>query len=178
MADIQADLVGRNSLCIGISGLDCSGKTSLTETLKAKLEQNAVRVEQLHVDDFNNQSVQAEVYGKFVNGHFNQHDVDHYYQNSVDYVALLRAIQAQKVFAGVLLVEGVFLFKPPLGALFDKKVFLQTSYANARKRYELRKSKVGDNRPIEVFDDIWVPTYERYCGEHNVLNLVDCIIQT
>jgi len=163
---------------IGINGLDCAGKTTLAQVLQQQLITSGVHAELMHVDDFNDLSVQKRVYSAYCDGEFTKDLFEQYYRSSVDYAALQDAIQVTRERKnGPIIVEGVFLYRPPLADLFDVKVFLMVPYEVARKRYAARKIQAGDDRPIQVFDEIWVPAYERYCREFSPDKAADLIFE-
>jgi len=119
----------------------------------------------ISIDDYNNTHVQKLVYEAHQKGLLTD-DLRHlYYHNSIDYPAVAGAITASRRHIDVTLIEGIFLFKNALNHLLDVKVFLPISQNTARKRYAARKEKIGDDRPLSVFDDIWLPSFERYCRE-------------
>jgi uridine kinase len=159
---------------IGINGLDCAGKTTFAKALQVGCAQQGISSTLLHVDDFNEIAVQREVYEAYEASEFTEALLDKYYHFSVNYPALAAAITAEKQRAGqLLIIEGVFLFRPPVADLLDMRVFLSAPIDTARARYAARKVQVNDTRPTEVFDDIWVPAFDRYCGEFDPENTAD-----
>lgn len=158
---------------IGINGLDCSGKTTLAKALYEVSTNAGVIVKLLHVDDYNNAEKQAELYGAYAEGAFGPAQLDDYYQNSVNYDLLRKTVIDAQQGVDLLIVEGVFLYKPILASLFDYKVLLKVKPELGFERYKKRKAEVGDTRPASVFNDIWVPAYKRYEKKCRVIDLAD-----
>jgi len=162
--------------CVGVNGLDCAGKTTFADALYSSLSVKGLRAKLIHVDDYNNQPVQAEIYAAYEAGKFTPALFEKYYTSSVNYGALkevvCRELQADSV---IIIVEGVFLYKPSLVDLFDLKVFLPVDPAVAKMRYQERKIQIGDTRPVSVFEHIWQPAFERYsaeCQPHEIADKV------
>lgn len=163
--------------CIAVNGMDCSGKTTLAHELLSACKDRRIEAKMLHVDDFNDLAVQSRIYSAFSAGKFSSALFDEYYRTSINYAILAKAIENQKrQSTGVLIVEGVFLFKPPLLSMFDYKVFIEIDVTIARERYTVRKIKVGDTRPVEVFDEIWLPAFVRYCSEVEPEKIADTVL--
>ena len=147
--------------------MDCSGKTTLAQALYENLVSRNINSRLLHIDDYNNRDVQDKVYTAYKEGVFTDELAGLYYQNSIHYKAVALAIATSRQQHDVTLIEGVFLFKDCLSPLLDIKIFLPVSLGLAKSRYEVRRQQGDDPRPISVFDDIWVPAFERYCREEN-----------
>jgi uridine kinase len=160
-----ADLMPDRPVAIGINGLDCSGKTTFARALYEKLNSRNINCALLHIDDYNNLAVQKRVYDAHEKGAFTEELLDLYYRDSIHYDVAADAISRSRTEYDVTIIEGVFLFKNCLEILLDIKVFIPVNPPLARTRYEKRKGKVGDNRPVSVFDDIWLPTFKRYVRE-------------
>jgi uridine kinase len=170
------DWVSNRCGAIGVNGLDGAGKTTYALGLQRFLENQGRESCLLHVDDFNNDEVQDEIYEAFSSGELTSAHLDKYYRSSVDYRALFDAIKMAKQRTRYVVVEGVFLFKQPLPQILDFKVFLETEPSVARDRFEQRQLELGDGRPVEVFDRIWLPAFERYCVEESPLETADLIV--
>ena len=151
---------------VGVNGLDGAGKTEFARRFRDWLRNNALSCDLLHVDDFNNPIVQAEIYAVYETGGFNDETFERYYQDSIHYKDLRSAILAAQRSGHIVLVEGVFLFRTGLRDLFDAGVFIEVPFAEARVRFMRRRIEVKDTRSPSVFDDIWLPAFQRYCLEY------------
>ncbi|PHS79713.1 MAG: hypothetical protein COB59_00015 [Rhodospirillaceae bacterium] len=152
-------------MVIGINGLDCSGKTTFSKALHGKLRGRNIKTALLHIDDYNDLKVQKLIYQAHEKGDFTKDLLNLYYNNSIHYDAVLRAVTASRENFQVTIIEGVFLFKECLLPNLDIKVFLSVDPVQARARYVKRKDDMGDKRPVSVFDEIWMPAFARYCSE-------------
>ncbi|VAV98149.1 hypothetical protein MNBD_ALPHA02-2357 [hydrothermal vent metagenome] len=157
--------IKKKPITVGINGLDCSGKTTCAQALYEKLVSRNINSRLLHIDDYNNRDVQDRVYTAHKEGVFTDELADIYYQNSIHYKVVAEAISASRQQYDVTLIEGVFLFKDDLVQSMDIKIFLSIEPSLARARYEKRKLSIADARPASVFDDIWLPAFNRYCRE-------------
>jgi len=166
LAEIESR-IKKPPITVGINGLDCSGKTTVAQALYEKLVSRNINSRLLHIDDYNNRDVQDKVYTAHKEGVFTDELADLYYQNSIHYKAVAEAICASRQQYDVTLIEGVFLLKEDLSPLLDVKIFLPVSPDLAKSRYEKRRQQEYDPRSISVFDDIWLPAFERYCREQN-----------
>ncbi len=119
----------------------------------------------LHIDDYNNLDVQKLIYTAHQDNALTAQLLDHYYENSLHYDDVIKAIASTRKSHDVTLIEGVFLFKACLMASLDIKIFLPIDPDTARERYLSRKIQENDHRPASVFDDIWLPSFTRYCAE-------------
>lgn len=175
---IRAQRANGLSSVIGINGLDCAGKTTLSFQLREHLCEQNTEVGLLHVDDFNDSVFQDSFYRRYITNGVSAIDLDNYYNRSICYRDLKEAILAHSSETNVLLVEGVFLYKPVLRELFTFKIFIDVALQTATERYAKRRTQVGDPRPLAVMSDIWIPAFERYASENNLRAISDIVINS
>lgn len=166
--------LGRHA-AVGIGGLDGAGKTTFAKQLAESLKAEGLTPTLLHIDDFNNHTVQKRIYDAYMRGVFTAEHFDTYYRESIDYKAAANAVTEAKS-KGLVIVEGVFLFKPQLNHLFDLRFEIDAPPGAARAWFAKRKNETGDLRPLEVFDDIWLPAFLRYKKEHGSHFSVDITV--
>ncbi len=157
------DMITCGPVVVGINGLDCSGKTTFAGALFAALQRRPVKTALLHIDDYNNHHLQKIIYQAHERGEFSEELLDRYYHDSIHYDDVADAIISSRKNHDVTIIEGVFLFKDCLAPLLDIRIFLPIAVDMARGRYTARKQQVGDSRDVSVFDDIWLPAFQRYC---------------
>ena len=160
-----SQLITNLPIVIGLTGMDCAGKTTLAKKIFEDLKSQGHHCTLLHIDDFNNHEVQDRIYRSYEKGLFSEELGELYYHKSIDYPAVAQAIVKSREQYEVTIIEGVFLFKDMLRPLIDLRIFMPVDPMVARRRYIQRRTEVADTRPISVFDDIWWPAFERYCME-------------
>lgn len=170
-----ADMISDRPVVIGINGLDCSGKTTFASALYDKLSSKNMKCALLHIDDYNNFETQKVIYEAHAQGAFTEDFLDLFYTDSIHYDNAAKAIAESRHHYAVTIIEGVFLFKDCLAPVMDIKIFLPVDPALAKARYVERKEQIGDDRPLSVFDDIWLPAFERYVREVQPENMSDFI---
>ena len=143
---------------VGVDGVDAAGKTVLADELARVLQMRGVTVIRASIDGFHRPRVERQARGKF--------SPEGYYLDSFNYDALIRsllaplgpggsrryqtsvfdfihdsAVEAEEHLAAagdILLMEGVFLFRPELEQYWDFKIFVDVSFetnlARALKR--------------------------------------------
>ena len=162
---------------IGINGIDCAGKTTLAKDLSGQLKQSGINNEIFHIDDFNNPKVEKETYRAFVSGNWNENDFDRYYEAIIDFQKARGAVEAASAKNGIVIVEGIFLFQPQLNNIFNYRIYLEVDVPVALTRFEERRRLKGDDRPVEIFKDIWVRAHNKYVSEINPQKICDLLIQ-
>ena len=161
---------------IGINGIDCAGKTSLAKDLSGRLKQSGIKNEICHIDDFNDPKVEKETYRVFASGNWNENDFDRYYESIIDFQKAREAIKKAAAINEIVIVEGIFIFRPKLKITFDYRIYLEVDASVALARFEQRRRLQGDARPVEIFEDIWVRAHNRYVSEVNPQKISDLII--
>ena len=162
---------------IGINGIDCAGKTTLAKDLSGELKQSGINNEIFHIDDFNNKKVEKETYRAFASGNWNENDFDRYYESIIDFQKTREAVEEAAAKNEIVIVEGIFIFRPKLKITFNYRIYLEVDASVAQTRFEERRRLNGDDRPVEIFKDIWVRAHNKYVSEVNPQKISDLIIQ-
>lgn len=142
---------GKN-LIVGLSGIEGSGKSTWATALERGLLERGAAVRLIHLDDF--------LHPKKIR-HANPDQVKGYYEDNFDFRSLVRAVldpvreaisvrskfplleletdqilEQDFVFEGpgVVIVEGVLLFRRELHQKFDVRVWLHISFEDAMER--------------------------------------------
>lgn len=160
----SARLCAGKNLIVGISGIDGSGKSTLADELVRRLTEQGVTATSVHLDDFLNPKTIR---------HENTDQIDGYFDDNFDYDSLINSVigparahsrvQSQHPVLdletdqvstcdfmfdgpGVLVVEGVFLFRQELRGYFDLKVWLDIGFDDALARIltRSRDRRYGD----------------------------------
>ena len=104
---------------MAIDGVDASGKTTLADELVAPLSEAGHDVRRISADDFLNP---AEI--RYRQG---RDSADGFYRDSFDYGALRAALAALSD-EGVTIVDGIFLLRSELRALWHFSIFLRATF--------------------------------------------------
>ena len=161
---------------IGINGIDCAGKTTLAKDLSGRLKQSGISNEIFHIDDFNNKKVEKETYRAFASGNWNENDFDRYYESIIDFQKARAAVEAATVKNEIVIVEGIFIFRPQLKITFNYRIYLEVHASVALTRFEQRRRLRGDVRPVEIFTDIWVRAHNKYVSEVHPQKMSNLVI--
>ena len=162
---------------IGINGIDCAGKTTLAKNLSGQLEQSGIKNKIFYIDDFNDPKVEKETYRAFASGNWNENDFDRYYESIIDFQKASEAVAKAAVKNEIVIVEGIFIFRSKFKITFNYRIYLEVDASIALARFEQRRRLKGDDRPVEIFEDIWVRAHNKYVSEVNPQKISDLIIQ-
>ena len=104
-------------LSLGISGIDCSGKSTLAKELFSEAKAMGIGGELAQVDDFIIPRAERKRGGP---AHID------YFENTFDHAGFKRKVDSLKTRSNASLVigEGVFVFKKELAPLWDIKVWI------------------------------------------------------
>lgn len=156
------------NLIVGISGIDGSGKSTLARQLESGLKSQGVVASQISLDDF--------LQPKEIR-HKNPNQIHGYFEDNFDYESLIIKVLSplrhtvlvdckipvlnletdqisEQEFRfpgpGVLIVEGVFLFRKELRDAFDLKIWIQIDFDLAMTRVlsRSRDKRYGDAAAI------------------------------
>ena len=180
---------------IGINGVDTSGKTIFSERFARFLEITGLKTAVLHLDDFHNP---AEVRRQ------GENEVDAYYQHAFDYEKVCREILAPLQRDGrldrdvmclsldtdryevrrhfsldaetVLLIEGVLLFREPLAAYLDGRIYLQISFEEVLRRAAVRDVPKYGQAILTRYVEKYLPVQKRYLAECDPLRQSDVVL--
>ena len=164
------------SFVVGINGIDCSGKTTFAKSVSKYFTQHKIENDRLDIDNFNNPSIVSETYKAFVSGSWDEEDLNKYYELIINYSDAIRAVSESKKKYSLVILEGIFIYKPQLVDLFDFKIYLDIDISLGRKRFAKRWSLKQDKRPFEIYDEIWMLSHIRYESEVHPRRISDLVI--
>ena len=176
-SNYERDKKQNSPYIIGINGIDCAGKTTLAKDLSGELKQSGINNEIFHIDDFNNEKVEKETYRAFASDNWNANDFDRYYESIIDFQKAREAVEAASASNEIVIVEGIFIFQPHLNNIFNYRIYLEVDASVALTRFEERRRLKGDDRPVEIFEDIWVRAHNKYVSEVYPQKICDLLIQ-
>ena len=164
------------SFVVGINGIDCSGKTTFAKSVSKYFTHHKIENDCLDIDNFNNRAIESETYKAFVSGSWDEKDLNKYYKLIINYSDAIRAVSEYKKKYPLVILEGIFIYKPQLADLFDLKIYLDIDISLGRKRFAKRWSLKQDKRPFEIYDEIWMLSHIKYESEVHPKRISDLVI--
>jgi phosphoglycolate phosphatase-like HAD superfamily hydrolase/uridine kinase len=186
---------GRRALVVGITGIDLSGKTQLTESLAAYLTSRHQPVMVIHLDDFHHPRAYRNS---------GADPVENYWQRNFNYAALIRELlipirekseystvltlldlltdqyQVQKQYSferdTIVLLEGIFLFRPELSPYLDYKIFVDIPFEESRRRAVIRDVPIFGDTILKRYTEKYWPAQKRYLEEYPPRQKADLVI--
>ena len=166
----------KRSFAVGINGIDCSGKTTFAKAMSKYFSYYKIVNNHLDIDTFNNPVIESETYQAYVSDSWDEEDLNKYYKLIINYSDAIRAVSESKKIYPIVILEGIFIYKPQLADLFDLKIYLDINISLGRKRFAKRRSLKQDKRPFEIYDEIWMLSYIRYESEVHPKQISDLVI--
>ncbi len=164
------------SFVVGINGIDCAGKTTFAKSVSKYFTHHKIENDHLDIDNFNNSVIESETYKAFVSGSWDEEDLNKYYELIINYSDAIRAVSESKKKYSLVILEGIFIYKPQLVDLFDLKIYLDIDISLGRKRFAERRNLKQDKRPFEIYDEIWMLSHIRYESEVHPKRISDLVI--
>jgi len=161
---------------VGINGIDCSGKTTFAKAMSKYFSYYKIVNNHLDIDTFNNPVIESETYKAFVSDSWDEEDLNKYYKLIINYSDAIRAVSESKKIYPIVILEGIFIYKPQLADLFDLKIYLDIDISLGRKRFAKRRSLKQDKRPFDIYDKIWMLSQIRYESEVHPKQISDLVI--
>jgi uridine kinase len=188
--------LGRQRLRVGIDGLTAAGKTSFGHELAAYVSRAGRPVLRASLDDFKRPWRERHLYDRETG--------PGYYRNAFDYDAVTRLLLEPAGSDGsgacvlcsidpltqidhsdvvtpaaddaVLIVDGVFAFRPEINAHWDFRVWLEIDPQQSIRRGAARDQDWAGSEAEAVHRDRYLPAEELYLAEVDPLRLVDVVI--
>ena len=164
------------SFVVGINGIDCSGKTTFSKAMSKYFSYNKIENDCLDIDNFNNPAIESATYQAYVSDSWDEKDLNKYYKLIINYSDVIRAVSEYKNKYPLVILEGIFIYKPQLADLFDLKIYLDINISLGRKRFAKRRILKQDKRPFEIYDEIWMLSHMRYESEVHPKRISDLVI--
>lgn len=184
-------------LIVGITGVDTSGKTQLTNELKVALINQGYQVQVVHVDDFHNEK--AIRYANELS------EPDQYYYRSIDFEKiardLLQLIKKNRRLETtinhlnldtdtwtynkkylinpqtIVLLEGVFIYRDETRPFIDTFIHLHVDEAIVLERAQLRDKPKQGEEVIRKYHAKYLPAQRRYLEKYNPCLIADVIVE-
>lgn len=191
----RAILPGDRSLLVGISGIDGSGKGFVATQIEAHLAQHAIAAARINVDGWLN--LPDERFSTIDPGkHFYEHAIrfDEFFAQLVLPLRDHRSLSLSADFAeetarkyrkhtyrfknvGVILVEGIFLFRREHRKLFDLAIWTDCSFPTALARaLERGQEGLPPAATIWAYETVYFPAQRIHQDRDNPRDAADIIL--
>jgi len=187
-------------LLVGIDGVGASGKTTLAKELADELKTSERHVIQASVDDFHNPKKIRYAKG--------ENSPEGYYFDSFDYgvmadvlldpigfgdlqykTAVFDHIADSKVSLpfqtakadSILIMEGIFLFRPELGKYWDYKIFIDVDFEitvrRAVQRSRERQETFNEEEILDKYKRRYIPAQQIYFEQVHPKEKADIVVE-
>jgi len=185
----------QRALLVGISGIDASGKGFITEKIAQRLRESGWRVAKINADDWLN--LPEVCLGPCTPGeHFYKHAMrfDEMFDQLIVPLKQNRAVSFVADCADpkgnrrkhryefreidIVLLEGIFIFKPAYRRHFDLTAWVDCSFGTALKRAITRcQEGLSPAETIRAFSTIYFPAQRIHFARDNPQGAADFIIR-
>jgi uridine kinase len=184
----------QHALLVGISGIDASGKGFVTARIAESLQERGIKLAVMNVDGWLN----------LPHVRFHQQDpAKHFYENAIRFDAMFEHVilplrgtrnvdvksdfteetamtfrEHRYVFRNIdiILLEGIFLFKPMYRDHFDLKIWIDCSFATALRRAMARGQEgLPPQEAKRAFETIYFPAQRIHLARDNPRDAADII---
>lgn len=182
------------SLLVGISGIDGSGKGFVTSKLVEEIKPKSINVVSINIDGwlnlphirFNPANPAENFYGnglrfeemfeKFILPLKNNRSVDLTADFAEETAAEFRRHRYFYEDIDVILVEGIFLFKKAFRRFFDLKIWIECSFETALERAIARSQEnLSPEETVRAYETIYFPAQKIHFAEDNPQTSADLI---
>jgi uridine kinase len=191
----RAETPANRAVLVGISGIDASGKGFITEEVAKRLQELGWRVAKINADDWLNQP-ELCLSRRTPGEHFYEHAMrfDKMFDQLIDPLKENRAVsfvadcadgkgnrrkhryEFRKI--DIVLLEGIFLFKPAHRRHFDLTAWVDCSFATALERAITRcQEGLPPAETIRAFSTIYFPAQRIHFARDNPQGAADFIIR-
>jgi uridine kinase len=191
----RSEKSAEQAIVVGISGVDASGKGFITEKIAQRLQQAGWRVATINADDWLNLPAVC-LSQRSPEEHFYEHAMrfDEMFDQLIVPLKENRAIsfvadcadakgngrkhsyQFRKI--DIVLLEGIFLFKPAYRHHFDLTAWVDCSFPTALKRAITRRQEgLPPTETIKAFETIYFPAQRIHFTRDNPQGAAEFILQ-
>lgn len=165
-----ADLRGETAR-VAIDGVTAAGKTTLADELAGLLRPEAL-VERISLDDYHRPAEERHRCGR--------DSPEGYYLDSFDYTWFINALAHRDITGGtIVLVDGVFLLRPELNALWSYRVFIDVDADVAYERGIARDASWmgGEDEARRLYQLRYIPGERLYLDAVRPASLADAVLE-
>jgi uridine kinase len=185
----------QRSLLVGISGIDGSGKGYVAKQIEARLGQHSIATANINADNWLNlPGRRFSAINSAANFYKNAIRFDELFSTlllplkdhgsvhvTADFLTETASAVRKKVYrfknVGVVLVEGIFLFKREYRNLFNLAIWVDCSFPTALARAVARgQESLPPAETISAYDTIYFPAQEIHLAQDNPCQTADLIL--
>jgi phosphoglycolate phosphatase-like HAD superfamily hydrolase/uridine kinase len=189
--DVKLKKKRDKAFVIGINGIDCSGKSTFAKALEEYLKASNHPTQMIGIDDFHFPKVirysgtdQAENYytKSFNIERLKEKLLKPIHEKGAIYTRLdLLDLDTDRYTVSksysvtpdtIVILEGVFLFRPEILPFLDYKVYLDISFEESKRRATIRDSAAS----LEKYDMKYHPAQTRYIKDTDPVSKADLVI--
>jgi uridine kinase len=193
--EIERSKPASRPFVIGISGIDCSGKTAFAAALEQYLKSKDYQTQLINLDDFHNPREIRYAGDDQADSYFNRSfDIRTMVQNLLmplrekgkysvnlkllDLPADKHEITRKYSFnrQTIVLFEGVFLFRKELAPYIDYKIFLDIPFNDSKERAAARDIPLYGDEVLKRYDIKYLPAQRKYLQEYPPQKVADMVI--
>jgi uridine kinase len=161
----------RRPVFVGISGVDCAGKSTLAQAVVGRAAEQGLAVQQASIDDF---LVPETVRPRREPEHVG------YFEDAFDYEGFRERLAMLQRDDGCDLVvaEGYFLFRRELRDIWDLKIWLEIPLAVAVERGVARDASFfgSPEKAREVYENRCIPAYRWHLRRDEPREATDLVL--
>lgn len=180
---------------VGINGIDSSGKTEFSKSLKNYLVSQGMKVELIHIDEFHNpKSIRYSGVDEAENYYNKSFNLDLIKNNILNPIVenknlkgkiktlnlMSDAYDMERSFdideETVVLFEGVFIYREELNGYFDYRILIKVPFEESRRRGEIRDVPLYGMDVLRKYDEKYLPAQKKYFEEIDPENISDLVI--
>lgn len=183
-------------MVVGVTGMDTSGKSEMTTLLAQELERSGLSVQVVRLDDFHRARSDRHIEGLSEPVQFYEHTFDFERLRN----AILKPIRDEGILDTTLvcldlledtwtvereflvksdtivLLEGVFLFRPDIAHFLDLVIYLQVDEGTVIDRARNRDVPIHGEEILEKYESKYLPAQRKYLEEYPAERNADVII--
>lgn len=188
--------LGRGRLCVGVDGLTAAGKTTFGHELAERISRAGRPVLRASLDDFKKPWRDRHRYDR--------ESGEGYYRNAFDYAAVIRlllaparpggsgwcalcsidpltqvdhsAVRTEAAPDAVLIVDGVFAFRPEINHRWDFRIWLEVDAETSVQRGTRRDQDWAGSEAEAIHRNRYAVAERIYIAEVDPLRLADVVI--
>ncbi len=180
---------------VGINGVDTSGKSMFCQAFDTFLNACGYKTQVIHIDDFHNaynvRSQNPDEIQSYLDYAFDLEKLERELLlpisngQAIDKTLLLLDLDTDQFTRQlhykidpetIVLLEGVLLYREPINAYFDTRIFIDVTFDTVLERATLRDVPKYGEAFLDKYRKKYIPLQKRYLDEHHAMDISNFII--